>query len=397
MKRFLLLSDIHACSDDPSSSKAASYVSSISAAASGRNDPFTALEQLARDEQIRADYVLCAGDMTNKSTPAAFSYVWDRLSKLAASLSAPLIATVGNHDIDSRYKENNHDPRGYAMALSPTIPVGERQHFLEYWAENFTLISRADCNILVLNTAAYHGGGKEVKRELEHGRVSEATLSKLKTAIAGSPLAPVNILLCHHHPIKGEPSDEELIGMTRGGDKLIDLLNEDSRHWIVVHGHKHRPELFYGFGAGNAPTILACASFSAQVNADAHNKNPNQVHLLECDAEAAKKNGLDLAGHVQSWTWQPGIGWIRALANQGLDHRVGFGYRGSSIALVNQLVAYIGSRGVKTIAWDEVLQAIPVIGWQVPAGFKAFKRDLAAAGLKLLETDGTIAEVGYRR
>lgn len=282
MPTFLILSDIHACDDDPASPQAPSYVSSFNSAAKARTDPLTDLERLIRDENLAPDYILCAGDITNRSNPGSFTYAWNRLNQLATECNSKLIATVGNHDLDSRYQANKFDPRGYAMSLEPPLPVQERIHYLEYWAQNFTILQHDDCNIIVLNTAAYHGGGADSKTEIEHGRISDATLVRLKDAIAQIEQRSSNVLLCHHHPIKGDQGDQSSIGITPGGEKLIELLDQASSPWIVVHGHKHVPDLFYGHGGGaNAPVVLGCASFSAQVNIDAQNKNPNQVHFLK--------------------------------------------------------------------------------------------------------------------
>ena len=123
-----------------------------------------------------------------------------------------------------------------------------------------------DCNILSINTAAYHGAGRDTGSEIEHGRVSTAALNAIKNALLEAPKAAVNILLCHHHLLKAEQSDEELAGLTRGSDRLIQLLGERPEAWIVVHGHKHIPDLLYAHGGANSPVVLGCASFSAQVN-----------------------------------------------------------------------------------------------------------------------------------
>jgi predicted phosphodiesterase len=348
-------------------------------------------------EGVKPDYVLCPGDITNRSNPASLSYAWDRLNRLANSCGARLIATVGNHDLDSRYKENAFDPRGFAMSLSPRIPCEDRQHFLEYWAENFTLISDVGCNILVLNTAAYHGGGKHIAQEIEHGRISQVTSDGIKRVLDSAPIASTNILLCHHHLIRPEHSDEELAHQTRGGDSIVQLLNESAGAWIVVHGHKHSPDLFYGHGGSNAPVILACASFSAQINVDAQNKNPNQVHLLACDPEGATNAGLASAGTLTNWTWQPGVGWGKSLGLHGLKHIVGFGYRASVTGLVQALEEHLSAKRLSQLSWSDAVHAVPALERLIPVDFKALERMLNARGLVILnEQDGSPAQVGRR-
>ena len=397
MKRFLLLSDIHASDIDPASSRAPSYVSSYKALSGLNLDPIAELKKLIREENLAPDCVLCAGDVTNKSVPAPFSYAWQKLDDLAKSCDAKLIATVGNHDVDSRYKSNAYDPRGFAMSLSPKIPITERKHFLEFWAENFTLISNEECNILALNTAAYHGAGRDAAAEIEHGRISDVTLAAISEAIKCLPAKPVNILLCHHHLIKPEPSDEDLRGQTRGGEKLIHLLSDVDGAWIVVHGHKHIPDLFYAHGGSNAPVILGCASFSAQINEDAQNKNPNQVHLLICDPDGASSAGLTSAGQIISWTWQPGVGWRKAQGLHGLRHSVGFGYRTSVAPLVNEVEKYLATQGAAYLRWEDAVRAIPSLLRLIPADIKRFERNLLQRGLMILtDSEGNNAQIGRR-
>ncbi len=396
MTKFLLISDIHACDEDPSNSDAPSYVSSVSPTSLGEPDPIGSLEKLLKGKpELRPDFILCAGDITNKAHPGSLTYAWSKLDILAQSVGAKLVATVGNHDIDSRYKENKFDPRGYVMSLKPEIPAPNRNSFLEYWAENFTILSHPDLNLAVINTAAYHGGGKESAVEIEHGRISELTLAGIAKRLKSLPKASVNILLCHHHPSKGDAGDKDIGGPTRGGERLIDLLGQDKSAWVVVHGHKHVPDLFYGQGGSNSPVILACASFAAQVNADAQNKNPNQVHLLQCDPAHAKSAGLVSAGTVLTWTWQPGLGWSPAKAGQGLPHKTGFGFRGSPATLVKDLEIHLSKSGVAHMQWAEALKLIPSVQNLIPSDFDLFARHLEDAGMHMLhERSGEVAQIG---
>jgi hypothetical protein len=398
MTRFLIISDIHACDMDPASSQAPSYVSSFNPGATARIDPLADLDRLIQDENLCPDYILCGGDVTNRSSPSPFNYAWGRLNDIASRSRSRLVATVGNHDLDSRYQANKFDPRGYAMSLRPTLPVEDRMNFLEFWAQNFTLLQTPDCNIVVLNTAAYHGAGKDAELEIEHGRISDATLMSLKQTLDDTESRPTNILLCHHHPIKGDQGDIELKGQTRGGEKLIDLLDQASGPWIIVHGHKHIPDLFYGHGGGaNAPVVLASASFSAQVNADAQNKNPNQVHLLITDPVGAKSSGLTYAGTVLSWTWQAGVGWRKAQGSQGLPYKSGFGYKNSLASLADGVEKHLQTLSQSHIPWDEAVNAIPSLLRLVPSDFRSFRQHLSRLGLTILsDEDGDFAQIGRR-
>jgi predicted MPP superfamily phosphohydrolase len=395
MRSFLLISDIHATSADPGSWNSPSYVSSYSSSSSGRKDPISDLYRIVKEEDAYFDYVLCAGDIADRSNPNSMTYVWERLNKLASDFEKPLIATVGNHDLDSRYKENKWDPRGYVMSLEPRIPYNNRQKYLEYWAENFSIITDDHVNIVSLNTAAYHGGGENASAELEHGRVSDATLSKLASSLSNIDNRPINILLCHHHLIKGDQGDVQLAGQTRGGEKLVQALEATGKPWVIIHGHKHVPDLFYGHGGANSPIVLGCASFSAQVNTDAQNKSPNQVHLLRCDPDAADSLGLDLAGEVLSWTWQPGVGWKRSQGDAGLPHEAGFGYRGSVRVLAAQLDAAVAQADVPHMSWREAITKVPLLARVLPTDFVSLERELGSRNMALLrERNGGPAQIG---
>jgi hypothetical protein len=290
---------------------------------------------------------------------------------------------------------NTFDAQEYAKSLSPTLPVPQRDKYLEYWSEAFTLIQQEDCTFIVLNTAAYHGGGKAPAAEKEYGRISEATIAKIRRTLSSTPTTPINVLLCHHHPIKTDLSDREFEGATRGGDRLVELLGEDVRPWLIVHGHKHVPDLFYGHGGANAPVVLSCASFSAQVNVDAQNKNPNQVHYVELDPEYAARQGLASAGAVRSWTWQPGGGWRRARGAQGMPHRAGFGYRSSLLTLADRITSHVDSTESKLSTWEAVQESVPVVSNLIPNDAALLEAMLLNRGIAILtDRDGRVAEVG---
>lgn len=397
MKKFLLISDLHASDEDPSSFSAPSYVSSFLPTTSSSLDPISELEKLIKSGEIQPDFILCPGDITNRSNTSAFTFAWNKLNALASMCSAKLIATVGNHDVDSRYKSNNFDPKGYVMSLTPKIPVEDRVKYLEFWAENFTIISENDCNIIILNTSAYHGNGVDSAREIEHGRISEMTLQLLANTIETLPLAGTNIVLCHHHPLRGDKGDIEYEGLTRGGEKLVELLDQSSNSWVIIHGHKHVPDMFYGQGNTNAPLIISCASFSAQVNADSQNKNPNQFHYLVTDPSAANEHELNLAGTLYSWTWQPGIGWREAHRNfHGLPYVAGYGYKGSIKALAKKIDDYLTTENSTWKHWTDMLSAFKILARLTPVDFSKLENELKNLNISiLLDGDGTtISQVG---
>src|SRR3712207_3301680 len=76
--------------------------------------PFPGLYRLIDEEGLRADVVLCAGDMTDKARQAPAAEAWRLVHAAAQRMQAGLVlGAVGNHDMDSREHdhEENQDPR----------------------------------------------------------------------------------------------------------------------------------------------------------------------------------------------------------------------------------------------------------------------------------------------
>jgi hypothetical protein len=121
---------------------------------------------------------------------------------------------------------NDFDPRGMAMLVQPPIPNGGRQSYLEFWAEHFTIFEKAGARFVALDSAAYHGSGKDPDAEMERGRVSPATLEMLKARLVGAQ-KKINILVCHHHPMAHDEIQDRDYSSIQGGGKLLRLLSEN--------------------------------------------------------------------------------------------------------------------------------------------------------------------------
>src|SRR5689334_18795176 len=73
--------------------------------------PIGGLLKLIRDEKLKADVLLCPGDMGDKADPAGIAYGWEALHRVAAALKCRLVTgTTGNHDVDSRLTHHKFDP-----------------------------------------------------------------------------------------------------------------------------------------------------------------------------------------------------------------------------------------------------------------------------------------------
>ena len=112
----LVLSDLHASSDDARQGDTHVLVST-------ENDPrenaIAGLKAFLSRNGITADVVVCPGDLCHQADRDALRYAWRELDAIKTILgAAEVIATAGNHDMDSRFHHAN-DARGELLDLTP--------------------------------------------------------------------------------------------------------------------------------------------------------------------------------------------------------------------------------------------------------------------------------------
>ncbi len=270
--RFAVASDLHVYEVEGDNSPSALRVGADET--DHLRHPIAALLHLIRSQDLRADALLCPGDLGDRASTAGIQYAWAKLVQLQKAIRAKeLFATVGNHDVDSRGKSNKFDPRGFLQTLDPPFPYKTLAISDHYWSRHFAVIERSNFRIVLLNSSAFHG----YESEHIHGRVSEHTLSALEKALVRSKTPPlVNILLCHHHPMLH--SDRKLgdHDTMKQGQELLDMINQHSE-WIVIHGHKHDPRLSYASGQSSVtPIVFAAGSLTASLYPEIASSARNQ-------------------------------------------------------------------------------------------------------------------------
>lgn len=374
--RIALVSDIHAANPDEKGI-AASYASTAPTDGVDK-DALLSLEKLITDNSMKADFIVCCGDMTNMSSASAMGYVWRKFHDLGVLLGARPYATVGNHDVDSRHHQNDHDTRGMLRGLTPSYPLGSTSLNYEFWSRNFVIIEESCMRLVVLNSCAYHGvNPNPTAPEYLHGRVSDYTLSDLRSALSSTSGADkINILLCHHHPHKHQDIESVDYSNMKGGEKLIDLLQDvGAETWIVLHGHKHQPRLIYGAGAGRAPLVFGAGSLSAKLHGDMQGRARNQFYMISLDLDAASSLDLDLAGKLEAWDYQLGRGWVPAKASSGLPACSGFGYRPSIRADASAIAKEVRNcDGI--LRWSDAISKIPKLEYALPADLDSLATEL---------------------
>lgn len=393
----LVISDPHAHPKDPLASDTPSYYSTDTKYRTAELNPFVGLTQQITSEGLDVDWIFAPGDLGDRADATAQKAAWDDLEEVRKALGASLLfGTAGNHDIDSRRKIPDFDPKGTLQALVPTFPtchscyMQNDQVFSDrYWSKNFVKMDFVDFStkLIIINSCAFHGYSSEVETtpsEHLHGRISPLTLDLIKTQMG--EMAAVNIVLLHHH-VRKHPWIKDGGSLALGADRLIEMLKDTGRQWIIVHGHQHVPHLSYADATPFAPVILSAGSVAAKTY-QVHGGFPrNQIHHVSIDINEAIANGVLPYGKITSWSWTPEVGWARARSDAGLPHHCGFGFRPNFLDLRDRLYAEAKAAKDGLVKWSFLSQLEKRLGFLVPEDMSALQKMLKDKGGKLQFSD----------
>jgi 3',5'-cyclic AMP phosphodiesterase CpdA len=355
--------------------------------------PISGLIQLIEDEKISADLLLCGGDMGDKAQRAGIMYSWKAIHQLGEKLNARLVtATSGNHDLDSRYiTTEDADAKGILLGLEPPYPLSDEALNNKYWARNYVIVDKEQYRLVLLNSSAYHGTEPD---EINHGRVSEATLSFIKKELTALGPKLINILLCHHHPQQHMDLRLGDYDVMKNGELLLNMLGSgDFGRWLIIHGHKHHPKVTYAKGSSTSPVIFSAGSLCANLYLQLQTKARNQFYLITLPFN---DQDYGLVGIIQAWDWAYGDGWAPAASsNSGLPAISAFGYRGDPRILAKKINELLTTRDVAKLEWDTVSASLPEVTYLLPQDLHTLDQELKSRyGLTFLEEGGRPREVG---
>ena len=359
--------------------------------------PIAGLKKLIQDFHLSADMLLCPGDIADKAQPAALSYAWNEMGAIKRLLNADLlIATAGNHDMDSRYQYDAHDAKGTLQALAPMFPGFEHAICDRFWARNFAILDGDFWRLMVVNSSAYHGAGRDQGKEFQQGRVSRHTVEAIKMELRALPPKPLNIMLCHHHLLRDTMIAQKDYSEMVGADLILDALGGgEFGRWMVIHGHKHHPKLFYAPGGMFAPVIFSAGSLCARLYEGLEGYARNQFYVIRLPVSRYGSMRIDLAGEIMAWDWIYLKGWQPAGKDSGLPHRSGFGCRESFASIIPQVVRTI-SASKPYVKWSELTHAIPQLEFILPSDLAILLQQLNAHHRieALFGRYGEVAELG---
>jgi predicted phosphodiesterase len=350
--------------------------------------PVMSIRKLAENNNLKVDVVVCPGDFGNQSDPQSIKYGWQSLHKIKDYLGAStVIISPGNHDHDSRGVHVEFDPKYFLQSLEPKFPFSEHKKNTHFWAWHWAESYQNNCRFIVLNTSAYHG----IKEEYCHGRVAPRTIEMIANHVNNKHSA-INILVCHHHPVKNEDITGDYESMINGELLLSKLDQSNSGPWIIIHGHKHFPKIFYSQGTSDSPVIFSAASFSAYLHQEISARVGNQFHIMEIDIDKTNVEG-HCHGEFRTWDWSSGIGWIPAPDEKGLPHKGGFGHRASSTKIASELAKLLVNQNL--VHSEEIYRYYPDLKFVSPLDLVKVKDKLKNHHNVSMEiSKGTVSSMG---
>ena len=315
--RIAVLSDLHCdCSTD-SSGKKESFLSVGSPRVPSGRHPIQALVDLAVNENMSADVILCPGDMTNKISVPGLSHAWDCLRndvKNAFNANA-VFCTLGNHDVSSR--STSTSPFDAAKYIHPEFPFKNQEDRNQFWARGFCLQRVSECaDILIINSTYDHFN----EEAAQHGTFKNEQIMDLDSYLSALTLSDIRVAVLHHHPILHSFINYSSSDVIPTGDQLLDILGKH-KFDIVIHGHRHYPRIRrHSVGIHNYH-IFCAGSFSAYLSSELSSRTRNVFHIIELFNE----NGVT-TGVIKTWEFNIGLGWNpTAISSSDFPHMVCLG------------------------------------------------------------------------
>lgn len=395
--RLLVLSDLHANSSTPDTGGGTSL--NFHGSAQGVDRMFGGiLAVLESEDLVGVDAVVCPGDLTDRCDPTALAQVWARLCRLADDLGAQLIATAGNHDLDSR-GEGGLEPNSHLMSLDPPFPFRDGDAHSGYFAYHYARTTVGANTAVVLNSAAMGGLSGPEGEEYLHGRVTPPQMERLRRELKENPPSGVRVLVVHHHPVQLPKIDLDEKSVIRNAELLLDLMQDDGP-WVVIHGHKHRPWIQYAPGGGGSAVLFSAGSFSAGLDGVLAQSTKNQFYLVDVLSDStADEVGLGASGTFRAWSHSPmdESAWVPSGSTDGLPARGGFGWRTDPSRLARETAKFVSNRG-QDATWQDLVAHEPRFPYVAPHDLKTFVDRLRAMNEMFdprFDAEGKLERIGF--
>jgi predicted phosphodiesterase len=347
-------------------------------------DPIEKLGDFLTKNDIKADMLLCPGDITNHAAHDAFVKGWDNLKVLRDKLSAQeLIAVTGNHEVRSRASdlmktvglvEETVDPVGMLQSIEdyPASFSKNPDKRWIYWGRGYEIIEDDDIAIVLINSCHFHVTMQP--NEYERGKISQVVLDSFRqraTELANSK--KFRIVLMHHHPISHHDMEGSGQIDMYNGSKLMEILNESYNDWLIIHGHKHDPRLIRAQGSATQPVVFSAGSFGAALTGALATKTKNQFYILDLESTKNESGTFEMRGQIEAYYWTS-TEWRPAIEEEhGLPNGCGFANNINIDATATKVRDHLKSVPGSFVTWDEIRETFPELNYLMPFEIKKLR------------------------
>lgn len=330
-------------------------------------NPWAGLNQLVADEGLKADAILCPGDIAFQSSAITLAAGWKHLVDLGKRMDCEhVVSATGNHDVTSRSQAETlktalirnlkagYGPFEQLKCLHPPYPSvarGDtdhqqgRDHRVRYFGAGLVLVTGTRYQILIVNSCSEHGHDEF---EHERGTFPPSAVNELKVALTQCDPEKISVAIMHHPPESYMQDGAGAHDFVDNGQELLKLL-ADQGDWLVVHGHKHEARLGHAQGSGLQPIVFGAASLAIHIEA-VNGTVRNQFYLLK-----VRLSPRGLTGRFQTWDWFTGRGWEPARPDgEGIYDGATFGARD-----VGKVITEIAALLPLPMDWSEVICKVP--------------------------------------
>ncbi|WP_428662127.1 metallophosphoesterase family protein [Runella sp.] len=367
-----IISDLHCHPEKEALKDNNTYLFSAKLRSPANEHPVEDLLGIISRDNIEVDLVLSPGDITDQCDIQGFFSGWSYVIEISRALkSMDTIATVGNHDVDSRLKHSQYS-LDIPKKISQNFPLSVAE-VGTFWDKGFTFIEKEDYQILVFNSTHFHTHSTKEPTENPSvkGKVDSLQIEAIEKYLScNNDDSKIKIFLCHHHIIKHSRLGMGEYDFIENGEDLLRIIGK-YKFDLVIHGHKHDPWLRYVYtssGSYQIP-ILSSGSFSA-TNQILWASIFNYFHVIEIE----KQESGNCFGKILTYTFKNKSGW-RKDREDGFLPYTGFGYQGNINDIVKKVESII--RGKQVVAWEKVLEAVPEINFLTPDQMEELEKQLS--------------------